>query len=1721
MTPYASVRFSYGSRHDDQVVYTGGRKISVDRRLTNVKTYAGSTLVSDYQLTYSTAGLPKPSRVTGIKRCDGSGNCLPAATFTWNDVGSGNLSTAQSSRPRTSDSSGYEAKVGDFNGDGSSDLVWVNASSSGLYAYGALSDGDGTFATAQSSRPRTSDSSGYEAKVGDFNGDGKSDLVWMHATSSELHAYVALSDGDGTFAAAQYSRPWARQVSGASVPDLRSWDWRVGDFNGDGKSDLVMGSASTFGLLAYVALSDGDGTFTRARVGEVRRGNYPGYGARVGDFNGDGTSDLAWVNATSSGLRAYVMLASGDGTFLTTQQYSRPRTSNSSGYDARVGDFNGDGKSDLVWVNASSSGLLAYVALSDGDGTFATAQSSRPRTSNSSGYDAEVGDFNGDGVTDVLWEQASSGGLDARVALSEAPADHGRIRSIGSTTGPTFTMDYAPLTDGTVYAKDSGTERCSLPCLDLQAPLYVVKEVTKGYGGSLTHRTTYRYGGAKANVAGRGFLGFRWIEAKDGTTGVLTSTEYRQDFPYIGQVSASSRFLANETVLNATENTWSTRSLNAGKTKFPYVSQNVAQSHELENGPNNDPVKTVTTTRAYDSYGNPTTITVRTVGAGGTFTKTTTNTYTNNTTRWHLGRLTCAKVRSQAPGQTTRTRASGFGYSTTTGLLIKEVVEPRTGDVTGCVSTVGGSGITLITAYAHDGFGNRTTVTLSGPGITTRATTTAWGERTTGTTVLANGRFAVTVTNALGHVENRWYSGKHGRMTRLTGPNSLTTTWLYDNFGRQTRETRADGTQTNTAYGLCSTSGAGCPTGAVLKATTTRTGAPTTVRYVERRGLKVRTRTQGFNGTAIYEDTGYDNLGRVIRRSRPYFTGSTARWRNLSYDKLGRLKRETRPNGSRTDLFYDGLVAGKMRQRIRVYPAGSSTARTTSRERDALGRLLKVTDPLNNSTSHTYDVFDNLLTTTDSAGNVSTLTYDIRGRKLTVNDPDMGRWRYVYNGLGDLTSQTDAKSQTVTLSYDKLGRLIRRVESEGTTAWTYDTAVKGKGKLHRATAPNGYTRTHTYDTLGRASSAATTISGETFTVSRTYDSSGRVRKVTYPKTGFAVEHVYNVRGYLHKVRNAATTSKVYWTAGGMSAEGQITQATLGNGVVTRRTYDSRTGRITSIKSGPSSTTATVQDLGYVLDSLGNLTKREDFIQDVYESFGYDNLNRLTGGTVYNADTDAALAAKSYSYNAIGNIVNKSDVGTANYGYGSGNRSGAGDAGPHAVVSAGGYTYAYDDNGNMTSGAGRTLTWTSFNKPKSITTTSTATAFVHGPGRERIQQTKVQGAVTTTIKYVGNVFEQVAKTGAPTKYVHYIFAGSKRVAIYTKDNAPTPGTSVHYLHQDHLGSVDTITNASGGVVERLSYDAWGKRRVAQGSNAWRDGTAAIAAATTPRGFTDHEHLDDFELVHMNGRVYEPELGRFLSADPLVHHPESTTQGLNRYTYVFNKPLSFIDPSGFEYDEYDNYGSWSLPDFDQEYGSGNKGGSFGGYGTDLGGGPFGDFGAGFGGFADAVGSVIGGVLGTVGDLVGGLFGSVAEEVTSGKDADARGAMKMEQLATVSGRGSSRTFDAGYIIRVEPSSRTLGVDNFRYEVSYHRYDADGQVAPAIRALDDWGNPNPDFRGYAIAGGGEGWPDRVFVAPVTPGSRYVRDAVRWQVSIPLQPSTHGNSAGWNLTVYGERKEP
>lgn len=268
---------------------------------------------------------------------------------------------------------------------------------------------------------------------------------------------------------------------------------------------------------------------------------------------------------------------------------------------------------------------------------------------------------------------------------------------------------------------------------------------------------------------------------------------------------------------------------------------------------------------------------------------------------------------------------------------------------------------------------------------------------------------------------------------------------------------------------------------------------------------------------------------------------------------------------------------------------------------------------------------------------------------------------------------------------------------------------------------------------------------------------------------------------------------------------------------------------------------------------------------------------------------------TYVHNALGEVVSqtdakgqrsvpvrKSDAGMYAYLPGSHRLSSV-----SAVVGGPpGGAIGYDANGNIVSGAGRTVAWTSFNMPASITRGAQTTAFAYGADHQRVRQES--GAVTTY--YVGADFEKEVTNGGTTEYKTYVQVGGRPIGVFVERSDGTGGW--RFFHRDHLGSVAVVSDGAGNVLERMGYDAWGHRRGFDGSEL----PPNASAPQTDRGYTGHEMLDGVGLVHMNGRVYDALLGRFLSADPFVQDPTST-QSYNRYAYVMNQPLSATDPSGY--------------------------------------------------------------------------------------------------------------------------------------------------------------------------------------------------------------------------------
>ncbi len=502
------------------------------------------------------------------------------------------------------------------------------------------------------------------------------------------------------------------------------------------------------------------------------------------------------------------------------------------------------------------------------------------------------------------------------------------------------------------------------------------------------------------------------------------------------------------------------------------------------------------------------------------------------------------------------------------------------------------------------------------------------------------------------------------------------------------------------------------------------------------------------------------------------------------------------------------------------------------------------------------------------------------GRKLNMTDQDMGFWEYTYDENGNLHTQTDQKQQRVTFAYDELNRTLSKsyTSSDPTVNYNYDNLniPNGRGRLYSVSNNQVTTIYNAYDQVGRAKSVSKTISGDgnAYTTQYLYDLSGKLKQTIYPD-GYQVNNsFYPGTGLLEAVTGSDFVE--YARNTGYEPTGKIGRIDHGNGTYTIHNYDPESTRLASIVSSRLGPNSDLQNKTYHYTSTGNIKAVADNVKGITYNYTYDKLHRLKTET-----NTGSYDSISYNYNAIGNIMSKT-VGTTTMAY-------TYDAWrKHAVktINHNGqdYKYTYDDNGNMTTGpdftnpqqvAQRTISYNADNMPRSISHTKSGntvtTDFVYDGNGTRAKK-KIQGGSTTY--YIGDHFE--INDGVATKF---IFAGNLRVANIT-------GSDISYFHKDHLGSSLVITDNNGNAIETAEYTPFGCLRNHAGSTA------------SNYKFTDQEFDPSSGLYNYNARLYDPNIGTFISPDPFVQAPFDP-QTLNRYTYVRNNPLIYIDPSGYSW------------------------------------------------------------------------------------------------------------------------------------------------------------------------------------------------------------------------------
>lgn len=497
------------------------------------------------------------------------------------------------------------------------------------------------------------------------------------------------------------------------------------------------------------------------------------------------------------------------------------------------------------------------------------------------------------------------------------------------------------------------------------------------------------------------------------------------------------------------------------------------------------------------------------------------------------------------------------------------------------------------------------------------------------------------------------------------------------------------------------------------------------------------------------------------------------------------------------------------------------------------------------------------------------MEYNSRRQRSSLNDPNYGLTTYTYSPFDELTAQVSPKGQTTSYSYDVLGRLVNRTTPEGQTQWIYNYTPGRLGTLKTVQGPGHHTA-YSFDDYLRPKTITETIHGTSYQTHYTYDAIGREETTTYP-SGFATRKDYNSRGYLRRIR--ALNNNILWQADNTNALGLLTEYQTGNGLTTTISYETVTNRLSGIhtlKTGQDP----IQHLEYTWYDVGNLKQRSSKTHNLYEYFTYDDLNRLEtirlNGTI--------RGEHQYDPAGLGNLVYKKADGHIlfdNAAYGENT------AGPHALTSA-------ETSPGVFPPEQQSIVYNSFDKLVSITEGDHALQIIYGHHRQRIIQQYSQGQNTIEKVWAGTC-EYITENGQTTTLT-YLSSPDGVFALHIKN--PNGTENIRYIHKDHLGSWHTITDESGNLLQELSFDAWGNRR---NPATWRAFTGTPTEPLFDRGFTGHEHLYGFQLINMNGRMYDPVVSRMLSPDNFIQAPEFS-QSFNRYSYVWNNPLVLTDPSG---------------------------------------------------------------------------------------------------------------------------------------------------------------------------------------------------------------------------------
>ena len=792
------------------------------------------------------------------------------------------------------------------------------------------------------------------------------------------------------------------------------------------------------------------------------------------------------------------------------------------------------------------------------------------------------------------------------------------------------------------------------------------------------------------------------------------------------------------------------------------------------------------------------------------------------------------------------------------------------------------------TDYVYDGFGNVTQKTISAPGVTNRTMTDLYD---------TNGRFVIKKTDNEGY-ETTFEYNKLGQQLKSKNYLNVETVSVFDNWGQLATNTI---TGSSSIVQIQSFVYARFNGGYSVTTTSNTPGDFSRVFY-DIYGRQIKTTKGGFAAnTFISKSVEYDFLGRKIKESEPYLDSSPtlatpnfSKSNTITYDYLSRPITQLLYTSKQISITYDGLSA-----------TTSDGTKTVTTVNDANGKKIEQTE---NGEKLTYTYYANgNLKETIYGNHKITMKYDGWGRQIYMQDPSVSAIAYTntYNNFGEVLTET-TPTGTITFEYSPTGKLIKKTGAGQNTNqesnYTYDSKgfITGEtGTINGKDFIYNYTYSPYYQILTNTEETPDNLTHKKIF---SYDGYGRVLQETTNSYLTAnntvnngnntIEYGYNSYNGMIEQYKDASTQTVLWKLNTANEKMQALTVSFGNGMNITNKYDNF-GYFETAKHISSTTTAL--NLEYQFNATrGILNYRKNNIAGVLswnETFAYDTNDRLTSWTDPNGTTTT-------SYETDGRIKNNGQVG--DYNYESGNRYRK----KSATLNSSGLAF-------YTNRTPQTVSYDMFKNPINITEVNRGKVdFEYNLDNSRSKSVVTTEAGTVAkVKYYSGItaVEVIEKPNQSLQFITYI-AGSpydasvalEKTYINSGGNY-TPATQEYlYLHRDYQGTILAISGNGGTIKERRQFDPWGlikkqyKNDVEVSPTTFNNVDFQLL---TDRGYTGHEHFFSVGIIHMNARLYDPVLHTFLSADALISDP-GNPQNYNRYAYALNNPLMYVDYDGNE-------------------------------------------------------------------------------------------------------------------------------------------------------------------------------------------------------------------------------